>query len=1226
MRSTKPMAALLSAALLTAGVGAAAGATAGTAQRTAAGPLSDPPGGWEVGTQAGGVHRQLTLVTGDRVDVEVRAGVPERVRFLPGAGSGSVSSAGGHLFAVPAGAREAIASGRLDRRLFDVTTLLAELGDDSKSASIPVIVEYSGDQAKARRAGTLLPSLGARAEKVRRGSARDFWKSVDETSAVRRVSLDRKVTAALDWSVPQIGVPAAWKRGLTGKGVKVAVLDTGIDATHPDLRGKVVKAKNFSAADNVTDHYGHGTHVAGTIAGSGAASKGKYRGVAPDATLLNGKVLDDGGDGSESTIIAGMEWAVAQGADIVNMSLGTQDESNGTDPVSRTLDALSKKSGALFVVSAGNCEGKNQIAAPGAAARALTVANLMRNGELEETSCHGPRADRATKPDISAPGTDIVAPLAAGADIGSPVGQYYTSLTGTSMASPHVAGTAALLAQQHKDWNATRLKARLISTADPLPKGPVDNEGAGRVDADQATDNSVTVDTGELEFGTTLWPHPTPKPVSRALTYQNSTKTAVTLKLTTPLDAGDTAKPPRLSATQVVVPAGGNASVTVTTDPGEGKVGRHTGRVIATPATGDPLVTTYGWFLEPEMYDVTVRGYYSNGKPADGELLFVTRPDGGPVDTFDGLGGPEMFNGIAKMRIAPGTYSVSSTFFQPATDSAPDTFTVVALPQVKVAKTTQLTLDARKAVDAGVSLDSRVQPPAGRTTLAYYRLDRFGKLSGFEEVSSSGGPVRTLAVPTGPVSIGKLEFSAGTRLETPAYKLFLGRASLPVGELPGGPRVAGSKQLVVVKELAHAAGKLALIAADPEDADLDALALEAQQAKAAGVLFYNPSEPGLSTNPTALTTTGVKIPVLRTSRAVADLLAKKPGQVVRLDGTISSPIVYDLLKAWPDRIPADPRYAAKVAELARIQETYGAQTKATRLAETRVGYTPLGEAHGLDTRPLGVGPVNRIAYVTAGEWEQRIESAEGDNSAFWRSGVHRYRAGESQSIRWGSPVINSGLPAKTSKWPSDAGVKRTGGNLVIGLAGFTQGSDHYEEPGGIPDGTYAVALQRDGKTLVKADELVINGPVPEAPGSYRLTLDARRTWTKYSPRVQSIWDFRSRGGAAEAMPLVLADLNLPQANAFGQVRVGTAVKVTLNLRQQTGAPTAAFTRVRVWQSYDGKTWTPVLVTKTPTGSYVATSNHPVAHAGGTVDLRLDATDAAGGRLQQTITKAYGLTR
>ena len=161
-----------------------------------------------------------------------------------------------------------------------------------------------------------LKTLNADAVLTPRDDAAELWKAVtdaDGTTAtgIANLWLDGVRTVRLDTSVARIGAPKAWKAGFDGKGVTIAVLDTGIDTTHPDLKGRVRAAKNFSASPDTTDKYGHGTHVASIAAGTGAKSKGRYRGVAPGAELLNGKVLSDEGYGDDSGIIAGMAWVMS---------------------------------------------------------------------------------------------------------------------------------------------------------------------------------------------------------------------------------------------------------------------------------------------------------------------------------------------------------------------------------------------------------------------------------------------------------------------------------------------------------------------------------------------------------------------------------------------------------------------------------------------------------------------------------------------------------------------------------------------------------------------------------------------------------------------------------------------------------------------------------------------------------------------------------------------------
>jgi len=185
------------------------------------------------------------------------------------------------------------------------------------------------------------------------------------------------------------------------------VLDSGIDTTHPDLAGVVVQEANFTDDPTTTDEAGHGTHVAATIAGTGAASDGQYRGIAYGAELLNGKVLNAAGSGTLSGVIQAMEWAVAQGADIVNLSLGVRGSyTDGTDPASQAVNRLTEEHGVLFVISAGNESGEGTITTPAAADKALTVGAVDKSNRLAGFSSRGPRAgDFALKPDLTAPGS-----------------------------------------------------------------------------------------------------------------------------------------------------------------------------------------------------------------------------------------------------------------------------------------------------------------------------------------------------------------------------------------------------------------------------------------------------------------------------------------------------------------------------------------------------------------------------------------------------------------------------------------------------------------------------------------------------------------------------------------------------------------------------------------------------------------------------------------------------
>lgn len=1242
MRIHTPVAGLAALALLIVPTGAVEGATG---EATAAAVSATPARA-----------DRITLITGDRVEVTRRPGRSDRVRLLPGSPSRALATSyhDGHTYAVPVTAAAEVARGRLDRALFDVTTLLRERREDSRSTVIPVIIEYDGAARAVRRTASIagltatraLGSLGAEAGLLRKTAAGDFWRSLRTPAIlsgprVKRVWLDRTVRAVLDESVPQIGAPAAWRRGVTGKGVTVAVLDTGIDGRHPDLAGRVAAAKNFSESADTVDRVGHGTHVAGTIVGSGKASGGKYRGVAPGTRLLNGKILDDDGYGTMSGVIAGMEWAAKAGAKVVNVSISTETAGTGTDPVERALNTLSRRTGALFVVAAGNCMFDRQklVGSPGAAELALTVANLNHDGTVNTTSCHGPRqGDRGLKPEIGAPGTGIVSARAAGAMEGEPVGRYYSRMSGTSMATPHVAGVAALLAQRQPRWNGQQLKARLVSTADPQSGGTVDLTGAGRVDADQATDAGTLTGPAKLNFGSRLWPHPKPAAVLRTVTYLNPGAKPVTLRLATRMVAGDNGRPPVVSATRLVVPAHGKKSVTVTAVPGAGAVGRHTGTVTAVPATGgDPLVTVFGWFLEPEMYNLTVRGIQWDGGPADG-LLTIGRASG-DQELDLGPEGPALVDGVGTYRVPPGTYSVSTALLQLADDRNPDTVSVLAEPDVEVRRNTTVTLDARQATTP-VGASIRGRPGLGAVWRTFYlkRTDPTGKVVAEDNLEALGEPLRLLAKPSGHSTVGRTEFSAGARLEIPPYTATVAGAPLPVTEVPEGVRLNGRLRLTVAdagtarpQDLREVRGKLAVVRMDV-NVLLGDQALAVQRAGAAAVLFYDPDTPGLQLTAPILEPAGATLPVLRTGRAdAARLLQAAAERPVRLlvTGVATSPVVYDLVTPYAGGVPDRAWHTAGQDEFAQVDETFGLHRPGVPLQDVRTGVTPLGAEHGrAGTSPI-IGPFRRTSYVLANStrWAQTVVAGSNEDLAAYltlNQTARRYQPGEQDRISWLTPVATSGIPAGAGPV---AGVRRSGGALVAGLIGFGRGPDQYEDPEQNDTGTFALTAYRNGALLGRAAGQRASFKAPAGPASYRIDLDARRsisTWA-YSTRVRSSWEFRATGGPAETMPLILADLDVPQASPLNQVPAGAPALVRLGLRHQPGAATPRFTSVRVEQSYDRKTWTEVPVLPAGGARYLALPDHPGSAAGRVVHLRLDVRDADGGRLIQLIDRAYSVS-
>ncbi|MDI2127857.1 S8 family peptidase [Yinghuangia seranimata] len=806
------------AAALAAGVVAAAALPASAA--TSPGPA---PSGARQGAVA---HATVTLLTGDTVAVDTFSDGKQAVMPRPGPGRTGVSfltqTRGKDVSVVPEDALALLTKGALDPALFDVTGLVRQGFDDRSTPVLPLIVRYDGGAslapnargsvAKTAAAGRDLPSISAQAVGERKADAGEFWRTVAAAPAGSRLApgtdgtlapgiahiwLDGRVDVVLDKSVPQIGAPDAWRAGYTGAGVRTAVLDTGIDATHPDLADAVAASADFTGnPKGAVDGHGHGTHVASIITGSGAASGGRYKGVAPDTQLLVGKVLSDQGRGSDSEIIAGMEWAVSQKARVVSMSLGAG-PTDGTDPMSQAVNALSASSGALFVIAAGNNSGPGTVSTPGVADAALTVGAVDGDNHRAVFSSQGPRLlDHEVKPEITAPGVDITAARAAGTSLGQPVDDHYTRLSGTSMATPHVAGSAAILAQQHPDWTGAQLKDALIGAATPGDAG-VFQQGTGRVNIAAAVAHTAYASPGALS---TYLRWPTNGPVTRTVTYHNDADTPLTLDLAAVPDPGGTL-PVRLGATKVTMPAHGTADATVTADPAAIGAGTYGGVLTASGPDGTVLIrTAIGVYDEPELYDLRVTAFDRDGGPMVGGGAYVINLDTGvgfPLRVVDG--------GALAARLPKGRYTVSAMIHTDATAAHPRSWTAVARPDVTVSGDTAVTLDARAGLPAKVDLDQRDTTVDGRRF--GFREDIGGGRTGFDATlydpatEAYAVPVATTSHPfsyridaylSGPAASG-----------SPAYNLALARD----GGIPADPTLhVKTAELAVADVSVHTQG------------------------------------------------------------------------------------------------------------------------------------------------------------------------------------------------------------------------------------------------------------------------------------------------------------------------------------------------------------------------------------------------------------------------------------
>jgi len=418
---------------------------------------------------------------------------------------------------------------KLDIELFNVEYLVKEGYDKMKS--LPVMVTTSTMEVHTQQSivkciqafdGRLTASFQGISTLALDLPMRTLGNSVHnllEQPYVKKIWLDKKVHVCLNDSVPLIGVPELWNAGYNGTGIQIAIIDTGIDDTHPDLDDlddnpntfdpKVIRKVNFSNDDTTDDLHSHGTHCAGIAAGTGAMSGGKNRGVAPGAKLWNVKVLNQYGWGDDSWVVAGINYAAygpdgiphsGDEADVISMSLGG-DATDGSDPASLAVDRAVRL-GVVVVIAVGNEGEYLQIRSPGCAKQAISVGASFKQDEIATFSSRGPTLDYRVKPDVLAPGVFINSTVPENL-----TGAYYQLKSGTSMAAPHVAGSAALLLQAVGTLPAnlslpSYVKDVLISTAKDLGYD-VYTQGGGRIYLPSAASTDIVADPATISFSDT---------------------------------------------------------------------------------------------------------------------------------------------------------------------------------------------------------------------------------------------------------------------------------------------------------------------------------------------------------------------------------------------------------------------------------------------------------------------------------------------------------------------------------------------------------------------------------------------------------------------------------------------------------------------------------------------------------------------------------------------------
>lgn len=1226
------------------------------------------------------VEKTFTLLTGDVVRLRTSAdgsATGEVVKDVAPLGDITFQRMTGGLYALTGETVRQIAAGKLDRELFNLTKL-AEYGyDDAHTKQLPVITTYKDTQARAAvpsaPKGTsrkrTLTSVKGQALAVDKSRTTDAWAAL-KGGDTQKVWLDGRVKASLDVSVPAVGAPAAWSAGLTGRGVKIGVVDTGIDRDHPDFAGRIAASQSFvPGSSSAMDDNGHGTHVASIAAGSGAASDGKYRGVAPDAELVVAKALDAGGSGANSDIIAGMEWAANQGAKVINISLGGL-ATDGTDPLSQAVNRISEATGALFVVSAGNdgtAESPYWIGSPGAADQALTVGSVAKTAPYERSyfSSWGPRVgDNAVKPEITAPGAEIAAARADGSTLGGDVGNpRYQSMSGTSMAAPHVAGGAALLAQQHPDWNRGQIRDRLVSTANPGKEGEVTREGAGMMDLAQATTGGLSA-TGTLNLGMMRPPY---KTATGTVTLRNTGTEAVraTLGLTlstmdakmveaTPFEPGEAVT---VTPSAVDVPAGGTVTVTVTVNPEALELGASYGFLEA--RHGDTVVrTTLGWTKDAERAPLKVRGIDRTGTPAHTtccSLLSLMDLETGQdwLGLYDhgsayfiGLGYDPML--LLGRRYALMTnisdWTAEEPYFKVSESIAGE-------PELLMDGPRELVFDMRKA--------RRVEYPTRQPTEAVDRMSvgwsrRVGTpghdIGVIGQTFHGGtGPAEVYVLPgTTKATTGTFTMGFGTQLVAPAltmkvtgprapklrpaYPLEHSGACYVVLRCTATFRSSGAYQVVDAgkgspAELAAAGvrGKLALVdetlAIDEWGTvtPLDQVVADAVAAGAAGVLVAvadsGPARRAMEKPAT--------VPVAVLTHDEGERLgaaAARGRTTVETGGEPVSPFLYALSHTVKDKMPTDTVFETEPRNLATITARYRADTPGTLYRVDSITSNNL-----ITGITKVVAPFTRTEYVSPGMRRQYVSQTNGlheENSREYAAGTRVTEDYFSAPIAPGPTSPETLTALSYAQWGY--------GYITLNLFPLRIGNGYHYLPQW-PQST--IRYLKDGDVLCETAYLSSCTVQSPTPGRHRIELDTQQSFRPLSPSSRTAWEFAVRfdsdgsagNEAGEILPMVDVRYDV-ELNPNNTVRAGSKYSIKLLPGYQPGYSGSDRFGVRAWvSSDDGAKWTDLGSRKVRDGK---TAEYEVGapRNGEFVTLRVQATDSAGNSIDQTITRAWKVER
>ncbi|MZD10053.1 S8 family serine peptidase [Streptomyces sp. SID5785] len=1199
-----------------------------------------------------GTTATVTLVTGDRVLVTTGTDGTTTATALP-AEDGSTPllqtrQSGRDVYVYPEGAVDALAAGRVDEELFNVTGLIRQGYDDAHSETLPLIATYDRSVDVARSApaaprgsvrGQVLAPVGGVALAADKKKAAAFWTDVTRHTSraagdLKKLWLDAKVKALLDKSTKQVHADQAWAAGYDGKGTKVAVLDTGVDTEHPDLKGRVAESKNFTDSDSADDRQGHGTHTTSTVGGTGAASDGRKKGVAPGTTLLNGKVLNDQGEGATSWIIAGMQWAVDQKADVVSMSLGNPSELDCSDPMSQATQELARSAkDTLFVIAAGNSgPAANTVSSPGCVPDVLTVGAVDRDDSTASFSSRSPvQRTHTLKPEIAAPGVDISAAAAGGRGL-----YAYQSMSGTSMATPHVAGAAAIVKQRHPDWDAQQIKAALVSSADDDIPGDVRETGGGRLDVKAAIDETV-LGADAVQGGSFDWPQSSADRTTVDVPYTNTTDRPVKLRLDVDRVTGNDGSTvrstvARLGARTVTVPAGGTVRVPLALDPDArlkaAQYGDVTGRVVATGPRGVHISTPFSLYVQPETVTLTVKVLDRLGKPAAGSTSIDV------IGTDDASGERRFNEGAAEQtyRIRPGAYFLSSFVETPTADgTGADSATFLGRPQVDIAKDTTVVLDARRAHRLGIRTDRPAEVRGATLGFARSWDDTWLHAA---TVQGGRGLDGYYADVQGRAHDGDFEFDSFWRAAAPQLSELAVQGGPTLHPAVGSTNSAnldgtGSAALVdggsgSPEDLAAAKGELALVKL-PEGGSVSTLSRDADAAGVKGLVLYR--EAAGRWYPSA-GFVGGPLPVLAVETAEGKDLAARVAAgrtVLRWKATAKSPYVYTLAFPETGQIRSDRVYRVRDRDLAANTATYRAMGKAGDYLDIPSMARPNGLTASIGELATVPAPFTRTELYSPGTTGfGHMVSSSFPWGEYMIDPVRTYKKREKRTEQWYGGVVGPTTPLDDSGEQALAAERQ--GDLIGVAPGFWGDGEHLGVQGSFGD-MGRLTLESGGKVVGESSWPSGVFTVPSQDAAYELTMETSKAgsidaWQR-SHRTSTTWSFRSHLDEdvySQGIPLLFPHLTLPE-DGLKTLPAKDGQRIGLSVTGHAGYTPGTLTKVALSYSYDdGETWT-----EAPTARHGGAWTASVDHAGATgeqVTVKVAVTDAHGNAVTQTVHRAY----